>query len=329
MICGAFFASCSDDDNGGPGDWDGDNVTLDGGDYNYWTYFDFETGNQTKLNIEPSTGGVPGQYTGNGEISVMGSSQGSVENVKVNITELSQDSLLVMVDTFEYSMGNMGGKFAFSIRCGVEKTDTEWTLSGGPIDGVACGDMTLNEVTLNGTIGTASDSPAKLSIDFKPGAMPMPITFAFTSTERESSTYAIVGDETSFEWDIAIHKYEFKTNGCSVAQLNTQDLASVDLSVAEGATYTADTEGHTINVDLSHMMEGFVGTMTTPLNEVLGAWVTATPTGSMPPYTYELNSNVFVIRMADGQYAKVQFLDYSNDNDEAAYANMNYEYPLQ
>ena len=306
MICGAFFASCDDDVNNGPGNWDGDNVTLDGGDYTYWTYFNFETGEQRKLNIEPSTGGVPGQYTGNGEISVMGSSQGNVEDVTINITELSQDSLLVIVDTFSFSMGSMGGDFAFSIRCGVTKTDTEWTLNGGPVSGVECGD-----------------------ISFKPGAMPMPITFAYTSTSRESSTYAIAGDETSFDWHIAIHKYDFKTNGCAVAEVSTQDLSGVDLTTAESLTYTGDTEGHVLNVDLSTMMEGYVGTMTSPLNEVLSGWVTATPTGSMPPYTYELNSNVFVIRMADGQYAKVQFLDYSNDNDQAAYANMNYEYPLQ
>lgn len=328
-ICGAFFASCDDDVNNGPGNWDGDNVTLDGGDYTYWTYFNFETGEQRKLNIEPSTGGVPGQYTGGGEISVMGNSQGSVEDVTINITELSQDSLLVIVDTFSFSMGSMGGDFAFSIRCGVTKTDTEWTLNGGPVSGVECGSMTLNEVTLTGTIGTSEDSQAQLSVSFKPGAMPMPITFAYTSTSRESSTYAIAGDETSFDWHIAIHKYDFKTNGCAVTEVNTQDLSGVDLTTAESLTYTGDTEGHVLNVDLSKMGEGYVGTMTSPLNEVLSGWVTATPTGSMPPYTYELNSNVFVIRMADGQYAKVQFLDYSNDNDQAAYANMNYEYPLQ
>ena len=114
-----------------------------------------------------------------------------------------------------------------------------------------------------------------------------------------------------------------------MAEVSTQDLNGVDLTTAESLTYTGDTEGHVLNVDLSKMGEGYVGTMTSPLNEVLSGWVTATPTGSMPPYTYELNSNVFVIRMADGQYAKVQFLDYSNDNDQAAYANMNYEYPLQ
>ena len=327
MICGAILASCSEDDKGP--EWNGKNVTLDGGDYNYWTYFNFETGEQRKLNIEPSTGGVPGQYTGNGEISVMGSSYGSVEEVTVNVTELSPETVLVTVDTFEFNMGTMGGKFAFSIECEVTKGETEWTLNGGPLDGVECGEMTLNGVTLTGTIGTASDAPANLSVDFKPGAMPMPITFAFTSTERESSTYAIAGDERSFDWHIAIHKYDFKTNGCEVAMLETEDLAGVDLSAAEGATYAGDTEGHVINVDLTHMMEGFVGTMTTPLNETLSAWVTATPTGAMPPYTYELNRKVFVVKTAEGKYAKVQFLDYSDANDKAAYASMSYEYPLQ
>ena len=117
MICGAILASCSEDDKGP--EWNGKNVTLDGGDYNYWTYFNFETGEQRKLNIEPSEGGVAGRYAGGGEIKVMGNSYGSVEEVTVNVTELSQETVLVTVDTFEFNMGTMGGKFAFSIECEV------------------------------------------------------------------------------------------------------------------------------------------------------------------------------------------------------------------
>ena len=65
------------------------------------------------------------------------------------------------------------------------------------------------------------------------------------------------------------------------------------------------------------------------IRDRLCGWVTATPTGSMPPYTYELNNNVFVVKMADGQYAKIKFTDYSNDKNVKVYAAFDYEFPLR
>lgn len=50
-----------------------------------------------------------------------------------------------------------------------------------------------------------------------------------------------------------------------------------------------------------------LGIQPTKVNEVLAKWVTATPTGSMPPYSYEINGKVFVVKTAGGEYAKLRF----------------------
>lgn len=326
MACAVMFAACSDDD-GDAGEWMGAKASVDCDAYESWTYFDFETGKTVKtLGVETEAGGVAGMYTGGAEIRVMGSSQGTLEGVEVNVTKTGT-MFLVTVDTVELSMAGKVYKVAFSEEVTAEEGDGEWTVASEAED-VMCGDLALNELTVNGTIASAADGVAELTFSFKPGGMPMPVEVVFASTERVSNVYVLEGDEGAFDWDIAFHRYEIKTNGGAAVMLNTTDLAGVSMTDAAGATFAADVAGE-VMVDMSHMMEGFVGYLSTNVNEVLGQWVTATPTGSMPPYVYELNEKVFIVRLADGTYAKMQFTDTSDATGKKEMASFNYEYPLQ
>ena len=70
-------------------------------------------------------------------------------------------------------------------------------------------------MSINGTIGTTKDADFSLALymnvkAMEDGGMQMNMggTFAGESTGK---TYGVDGDETSFDWDIAFHRYDIKT----------------------------------------------------------------------------------------------------------------------
>ncbi len=330
MVCAVCFTACSDDDNGDA--WDGDSAVVNAAAYESWTYFDFETGTSKTLNVKSQEGGITGIYKGDLGISVMGTSYGNQEDVKLIISVVSEDSVLISLDSLTLSMSGEVAPYSLSTKAAIELDGDTWILKGVPTDvDVVNGETTTvyHEVTFSGEIGAAAGSAAAIQVTFKPGAMPMAITGTYTVKERDNKVYMLNGDETSFDWDIAFHKYDIKTNGGAAVRLSTTDLTSVTSASITGADFTTDTDEHQVMVDMSQMQSGFVGYQSTKLNEVLCGWVTATPTGSMPPYTYELNRNVFVVKTADGKYAKIKFSDYSNDKNEKVYAAFDYEFPLK
>ena len=139
----------------------------------------------------------------------------------------------------------------------------------------------------------------------------MDITMTYTSEVGDSYTYEVdAEEEKALTWDIAVHKYNIRTNGGLVKELNTKNFDAVTLAnVPADEEMVADTEG-SVMADMSNMMSGFVGYQYVKLNKKLGHWVIATPTGTMPPYTYELNENVFVVKV-NGKVWKMQFTAYT------------------
>lgn len=323
MVCAVCFTACSDDDNGDS--WDGDSVVVNAAAYESWTYFDFETGMSKTLNVKSQEGGVAGMYEGDLEIPKVG----TTENVNVIISTVSKDTVLISMDTIELAMsGSSASKFVFSAKAKVEEGSAQWVLTGAPTE-IESGGVILENVSFSGTIGKEEGTQAVLTVSFQPKGMPFALSGTYTATVGDNKTYVLDGDEISFDWDIAFHKYDIKTNGGAAVKLNTTDLVSVTAASITGMDFTVDTDDHQVMVDMSKMQQGFVGYQSTKLNEVLCGWVTATPTGSMPPYTYELNRNVFVVKTADGEYAKIRFTDYSNDDDKTVYAAFDYEFPLK
>ena len=214
ILLGACFAACSDDDNGGG--WDGESAVVDAHDYDIWTYFNFKTGETKTLNVKSQEGGITGIYTGDLGISVMGSSYGNQEGVKLIISTIAEDSVLLSLDSLMLSMSGDVEPYSLSAKAAIARDGEEWVLTGVPTSvDVVNGETTTvyKEVTFSGRIGAAAGSAASIKVTFKPGAMPMAITGTYTVKERDNKVYMLNGDETSFDWDIAFHKYDVKTNG--------------------------------------------------------------------------------------------------------------------
>ena len=128
---------------------------------------------------------------------------------------------------------------------------------------------------------------------------------------------------TSAEWDIAFHSIDIRLNcGTSglVGQGGSYNAGMVDFtSITE-----APTSGYSLN-DSIDIIEDFIFPptfVTVPGDTVLATWLNF----SGPPPSYNLNDNIYIIKTADGKYAKIWLKDFFNDAAEEGYLKMQYAY---
>lgn len=314
-----IFSACGDDDDipatptpevpdTGDDDTEGgkaQTATLDATAYNKWVYYNFSDGATVAHEIEP----VAGTYSGDISIQVMGQDYGSVEDLKLEVGRLESDSVSLVLKDFNfgnYKMGDIaaGASIAADTSC--------WSLTGGQI--VVNG---MN-VTCNG--GIAGDS-INLVMTIQPSGMPMPFVATYKGIVETRSGV----DETSFNWDIAIHRYDVKTNGATVVATSESDITKVTAIPSDG--FVADIKTDSLMVDSSGMMNNKIGYATTNLNEVLSGWMNL-DLSIMPP-KYTMSGQVYVMKLKSDEYAKIKFTDYSNDADVKGHISFEYVSPFK
>ena len=137
--------------------------------------FTFDTQAEPTPEVSP-TSKIVGDYTGIMNMSVMGSSQGSSE-VTLTLTEAEDGTLTVSVPAMGSGMMAMGAFDITGITVGEsENGDGTYTLSLENFEAVA-GETSITGSNLTGTVNGKN---LNLTMDIKPGAMPMAITFTFT-----------------------------------------------------------------------------------------------------------------------------------------------------
>lgn len=138
------------------------------------------------------------------------------------------------------------------------------------------------------------------------------------ATQQEDTTYT--------KWDVAMHRYDVKTNGGQV--LETQYASLDDLvasSVLPEGTWVADTMSQ-VTIDMSHMLEGYLVYQQTTKNLEAGKWLDV-DTSTMPPI-YTLSQKVYLIRFSDGTYLAWYLKNYMNAKSVKGYMNVEYVYPI-
>ena len=148
---------------------------------------------------------------------------------------------------------------------------------------------------------------------------------------REAQTPENIG----IDWHIAIHRYEVKTNNGQVYNTGVKDLNAVT-TLPTGGTWVGDQAfpyGESdleVITDMANMMQGGVGYSKNPtLNELLCGWVVRTEPGSMPPTVYTPTEDVYVVKFADGSWAKLQFTDAGNtDTGKSGFITWKYAFYL-
>lgn len=151
------------------------------------------------------------------------------------------------------------------------------------------------------------------------------VYFSFAKGDTIATDGSYDALKNSKEWDFAFHRGDIRTNsgpsgpGMGGAFETTSfDLTTVTEKPAD-VTYTADAAAA---ITFPTMMDAVQQSR----NEVLASWYSMS--SGLPP-VFTCKKQIFFVRAATGKYAKVQFLDYTNDKGKGGYARFVYQYPVQ
>ena len=132
-------------------------------------------------------------------------------------------------------------------------------------------------------------------------------------------------DETNFkertDWDIAIHSFYFRANCGTSGKGKGGGLMTNQTRLSE--VKEAPTEGYVVDKAIS--IWGWNGGL-------IKAEVSGNPElnkmieFSGPPPKYTPSDNIFIIRTADGKYAKVKMISYIDDSGRSGIVSFDYVY---
>ncbi len=151
----------------------------------------------------------------------------------------------------------------------------------------------------------------------------------YIDLHNKQATTVAVGEEAPGQWDFAIHRYDAKTNGGTVAESAADDFGMLPpIGSLPGETFTAD-EWTTdkITVDMSQMMDGIIRYAEDWYNPVLSKWLRV-DTSTMPPI-YTLSGKIYLLRLADGSCAALRLTNFMNDAATKGFMTIDYLYPVQ
>ena len=127
-------------------------------------------------------------------------------------------------------------------------------------------------------------------------------------------------------WDLAIHRYDAKTNGGAVLET---DMTEFDVLVQSGkmpeGEYVPDVMGK-ITVDMSGMMDGNIVYVDSFINKALATWLDVN-TSSMPP-VYTLSKKIYVVRLKDNTHVALRLTNFIGKSSGKGFLTNDYIYPL-
>ena len=137
------------------------------------------------------------------------------------------------------------------------------------------------------------------------------------------------GEEFNGEWDIAVHRYDAKTNNGSVIETPYSDLKLflAEAKPTEGIYINDVDTDSTIITDMSHMMDGEIGYAKSKVNLKLSEWLKR-DMSTMPPI-YTLSNKVYVVKLKDNTKAAVKLSNFMNNASDKGYLTINYIYPVE
>ena len=151
---------------------------------------------------------------------------------------------------------------------------------------------------------------------------------------KDSVTLDYLNEDVPIDWDIALHRYDVKTNGGAGVETSFTSLDALKQSVQDGEfARPADDQWQpdvldSITVDMSHMMEGYLIYAPSSVNVEIGKWLNL-DMSQMPPI-YTPSGKVYLVRLADNTVAALLFTGYSNPSYHNAkgYISFDYIYPV-
>ncbi len=130
-------------------------------------------------------------------------------------------------------------------------------------------------------------------------------------------------------WDMAIHRYDVKTNGGSVLETGFTGLSTLLSSSAlpQGTFISDEWTTEKIIVDMSTMADGYLGYAESDYNPELSKWLNVDKS-SMPPI-YTPSNKVYLLKLKDGTMAAIRLKSYMNELGVKGYMTFDYIYPFE
>ena len=127
-------------------------------------------------------------------------------------------------------------------------------------------------------------------------------------------------------WDIALHRYDVKTNGGEALSTEYNDFNQLwNLSGLPAGTFKPDQQNDSVLISFD-MSNGNLQYFPSHLNRVFN-WVTFS-LETMPP-TYSDNLNFFIVRLKNGKLLALRLESYTNDQALKGFMTIKYCYPLE
>ena len=150
-----------------------------------------------------------------------------------------------------------------------------------------------------------SSTPGKIYVDATDYAKWVYLDFATLSMDTLA-----VDEPAPKSWDIALHRYEAKTNGGAVREEGTE-------------AYTADVwTTDRIITDMSGMMMGHIDYCESFCNEVLSSWLDVDKS-TMPP-VYTMSGKTYFVKTADGREYALKLANFMNPDGVKGYLTIEY-----
>ncbi|MDE5960477.1 MAG: HmuY family protein [Duncaniella sp.] len=195
----------------------------------------------------------------------------------------------------------------------------------------------------NGILGNIYDEPAGDAVSeygfvteattTSPGSIYIDATdytvWTYIDFRSMTTTALDVNAPAPASWDIAIHRYDAKTNGAEVMETGATSFYSLANVVTPTENdYVSDIwTTTTIVTDMSTMMDGYLSYAESFYNPELSKWLNVDKS-TMPPI-YTPSNKVYVIRLSDGTLAGVRLANYMDALGVKGYMTIEYMYPLK
>lgn len=146
---------------------------------------------------------------------------------------------------------------------------------------------------------------------------------------RTAVTAGMSEEEAPAEWDIAVHRYDVKTNGAAVLETGITGLELFMSSgkMPEGEYVEDEWTTEQIIVDMSGMMDGNIGYSESWYNSELSKWLKV-DTSTMPPL-YSMSHKVYAVKLADGSDLALKLSNYMDASGVKGFMTIDYVYPVE
>lgn len=130
-------------------------------------------------------------------------------------------------------------------------------------------------------------------------------------------------------WDIAIHRYDARTNGGEVLETGFTgfDILKASAKIPDGKYIKDEWTKSQIIIDMSGMMQEKIKYVESYYNHELSKWLNV-DTSNMPP-NYSMSNKVYIVKLKDNTIAALRLRNFMNASGIKGYMTIEYIYPFE